>query len=198
MTAQALEAEFSRFGTVMNSRIVSDSRGLSKGFGYIEFEDQNSADRALQELDQKILQGRRMSVQYHKPKERRPGGRAPGGEFGARPVNPPSKTLFIGNMSYQMSDRDLNGEYFPKYTTVPRPLTLQPLDLFREVRDVLDVRVAIDRRSGQPRGFAHADFVDVASAEKAKESLEQKVVYGRQLRVDFSAGSSKSRMEGGD
>lgn len=64
--------------------------------------------------------------------------------------------------------------------------------MFREIRNVLDVRVAIDRRSGQPRGFAHADFIDVASAETAKEFLEKKVVYGRQLRVDFSASSSSS------
>ena len=63
------------------------------------------------------------------------------------------------------------------------------IDLFREIRDVLDVRVAIDRRSGQPRGFAHADFIDVQSAQRAKEHLEKKVVYGRQLRVDYSAGS---------
>lgn len=64
-------------------------------------------------------------------------------------------------------------------------------DLFREIKNVLDVRVAIDRRSGQPRGFAHADFIDVAAAEKAKAHLENKVIYGRQLRVDYSnSGSS--------
>ena len=51
---------------------------------------------------------------------------------------------------------------------------------------MLDVRVAIDRRSGQPRGFAHADFTDVESAVTAKKALEQKSVYGRQLRVDYS------------
>ena len=51
---------------------------------------------------------------------------------------------------------------------------------------MLDVRVAIDRRSGQPRGFAHADFTDVESAVTAKAALEQKSVYGRQLRVDYS------------
>ena len=55
---------------------------------------------------------------------------------------------------------------------------------------MLDVRVAIDRRSGQPRGFAHADFTDVESAVTAKKALEQKAVYGRQLRVDYS-GQSK-------
>ena len=66
-------------------------------------------------------------------------------------------------------------------------------DLFREIKDVLDVRVAIDRRSGQPRGFAHADFIDVPSAEKAKRVLEAKVIYGRQLRVDFSGASKESQ-----
>ncbi|KAK5174388.1 uncharacterized protein LTR77_001468 [Saxophila tyrrhenica] len=169
VTAAQLEAEFGKFGTITNSRIVTDARGLSKGFGYIEYAQQSAADQAVRELDQKVYQGRRMAVQYHVRRERRPG---PSGV--ARPKNPPSKTLFIGNMSYQMSDRDLN-------------------DLFREIRDVLDVRVAIDRRSGQPRGFAHADFIDVASAERAKQHLEKKVVYGRQLRVDFSASSAMSQ-----
>ncbi|KAK0361829.1 hypothetical protein LTR91_022407 [Friedmanniomyces endolithicus] len=184
VTAPQLEAELSQFGAIANSRIVTDARGLSKGFGYVEFEDQNSADRAVREQDRKVFQGRRMAVQYHVRKERtdtsasreyRQEGSNAGSNFGrqSRAPTPPSKTLFIGNMSYQMSDRDLN-------------------DLFREISNVLDVRVAIDRRSGQPRGFAHADFVDVASAEKGKEVLETKVIYGRQLKIDFSSGSSGS------
>ena len=69
-------------------------------------------------------------------------------------------------------------------------------DLFREIRNVLDVRVAIDRRSGQPRGFAHADFIDTQSAEKAKEYLEKKVIYGRQLKIDYSAQNSGTRRDG--
>ncbi|KAK5149977.1 hypothetical protein LTS14_010449 [Recurvomyces mirabilis] len=187
VSAQQLEAEFARFGTVTNARVVSDQRGLSKGFGYVEFSDQSGADKAVKELDQKVFQGRRMAVQYHVQRDRqqgrndRPaGGMARGGERFDRPANPPSKTLFIGNMSYQMSDRDLN-------------------DLFREIRNVLDVRVAIDRRSGQPRGFAHADFIDVESAEKAKEYLEKKVIYGRTLKIDYSAqNNSGMRRDGGD
>ncbi|KAK0936395.1 hypothetical protein LTR29_012068 [Friedmanniomyces endolithicus] len=181
VTAPQLEAELSQFGAVANSRIVTDARGLSKGFGYVEFEDQNSADRAVREQDRKVFQGRRMAVQYHVRKERtertetsasggfRQGGYSADGR--SRAPTPPSKTLFIGNMSYQMSDKDLN-------------------DLFREISNVLDVRVAIDRRSGQPRGFAHADFVDVASAERGKEVLETKVIHGRQLKIDFSAGAA--------
>jgi nucleolin len=73
------------------------------------------------------------------------------------------------------------------------------IDLFRQIKNVLDVRVAIDRRSGQPRGFAHADFTDVESAVAAKETLEQKMVYGRQLRIDYSGQTKETgRSDRGD
>lgn len=48
--------------------------------------------------------------------------------------------------------------------------------------------------TGEPRGFAHADFLDVESAVKAKEKLEEAEVYGRRLRIDFSG----NRREGGN
>jgi len=104
------------------------------------------------------MDGRRIVVNYQL-KTSRPSG-----------VNPPSKTLFIGNLAFEMSDADLN-------------------KLFRDVKNVMDVRVAIDRRTGQPRGFAHADFVDTESAMKGMEYLQGKEFYGRVLRIDYSAPS---------
>jgi nucleolin len=74
-------------------------------------------------------------------------------------------------MSFEMTDRDLNA-------------------LFRGIKNVIDVRVAIDRRTGQPRGFAHADFIDVQSAMDAMKLLETKETYGRKLRLDYSYGAS--------
>ena len=69
--------------------------------------------------------------------------------------------------------------------------------LFRDIRNVVDVRVAIDRRTGQPRGFAHADFIDIESAVKGKEALTGKEIYGRKLRLDFSVGTRQARGDGG-
>lgn len=66
-------------------------------------------------------------------------------------------------------------------------------DLFRNIRDVLDVRVAIDRRTGQPRGFAHADFLDEAAATRARQELQDKMVYGRPLRIDYAEHSGSTR-----
>lgn len=140
-------------------------------FAYVEYKNTNDAQSAVDNLDMQVFEGRNLVVQFHKPKNPTRGG------FNSdRQENPPSKTLFIGNMSFEMSDKDLN-------------------DLFREIRNVMDVRVAIDRRTGQPRGFAHADFIDVASAVRAKDVLKEKVIYGRQLRVDFSKSGTQMQRE---
>ena len=59
---------------------------------------------------------------------------------------------------------------------------------------MVDVRVAIDRRTGQPRGFAHADFTDIESAERALEDLRGMMVCGRALRVDFSTSTGRASL----
>jgi nucleolin len=77
-------------------------------------------------------------------------------------------------MSFEATDQDLN-------------------EMFADIRNVIEVRVAIDRRTGQPRGFAHADFEDIESAEEAKKFLDGKEMYGRNLRVDFGLPSNRVR-----
>lgn len=135
-------------------------------FGYISFKDVETATSAIDEMNQQLFEGRRLMVSFaHTDSPPRSQTRD------HRPINPPSKTLFIGNMSFEMTDRDLN-------------------NLFRGIRNVIDVRVAIDRRTGQPRGFAHADFVDTKSAMEAMKILQGKETYGRALRVDYSFGPS--------
>ncbi|OBT66350.1 hypothetical protein VE03_04843 [Pseudogymnoascus sp. 23342-1-I1] len=169
-TPQDLEREFGVFGEIVSSKVAQDARGLSKGFGYIEFKDIESARNAIEQRNQTIFEGRRLVVNYMAKSSR---------STASKPKNPPSKTLFIGNLAFEMTDADLNR-------------------LFRDIANVIDVRVAIDRRTGQPRGFAHADFTDVESAVKAAEVLEGKEVYERALRVDYSlGGSSRGAGQGG-
>jgi nucleolin len=126
-------------------------------------------------MHQQLYEGRRLVVQYaafsESEMDQQRSTRRSGFTSNRGPKNPPSKTLFIGNMSFEMTDRDLN-------------------NLFRGVKNVVDVRVAIDRRTGQPRGFAHADFTDVQSAMEALKVLQDKETYGRKLRLDYSFGSN--------
>lgn len=109
----------------------------------------------------KDLEGRSVSVQFannRKFRERR--------ERPAPERAPPSKTLFIGNLSYEMTDQELN-------------------DLFSQTEHVLDVRVAMDRATGRPRGFAHADYLTQDAADKAINFLEHQSLAGRRLRVNY-------------
>jgi nucleolin len=145
-------------------------------FGYVDFETIASATKAIETLNQQLFEGRRLAVQYAAYSSRLLDGERSGyprTDRPQKPLNPPSKTLFIGNMSFEMTDRDLNA-------------------LFRGIKNVIDVRVAIDRRTGQPRGFAHADFIDIKSAMEAFKVLETKETYGRKLRLDYSYGPSNA------
>ena len=137
----------------------------------MDFETIAAATKAIESMDQQIYEGRRLSMQYAATNSKSLDGGRPRREPG--PLNPPSKTLFIGNMSFEMTDRDLNS-------------------LFRGIKNVIDVRVAIDRRTGQPRGFAHADFIDVQSAQDAMKLLESKETYGRKLRLDYSYSNNSA------
>ncbi|TVY37311.1 Protein gar2 [Lachnellula subtilissima] len=166
ITANDLEREFGQFGGIKSSIIATDPRGMSKGFGYVEFESLEQSAAAIAAKHQEVFEGRRLVVNYQNKTRRE------------STINPPSKTLFIGNLAFEMSDADLN-------------------KLFRDIKNVIDVRVAIDRRTGQPRGFAHADFVDIESASKGMEALKDQEIYGRKLRVDYSLGNRERATEGG-
>ncbi|CAL3966273.1 unnamed protein product [Diplocarpon coronariae] len=164
VTQKDVQKEFEAFGEIKAVHVATDARGLSKGFAYVEYATLEQAAAAIEAKHQSVFEGRRLVVNYmHKRDSSR-----------GTVESPPSKTLFIGNLAFEMSDADLN-------------------KLFRDIRNVIDVRVAIDRRTGQPRGFAHADFVDIESATKGLAALAGKEVYGRTLRVDYSAGSREAR-----
>lgn len=57
-----LEALFSAMGTVHSARVVSDREtGRSRGFGFVELDD-DSARRAIEELNGKDFGGRQLRV----------------------------------------------------------------------------------------------------------------------------------------
>ena len=54
---------FSEYGNVTSVKIIKDKySGRSKGFGFIEMESEENADRAISELDGKDVGGRNLRV----------------------------------------------------------------------------------------------------------------------------------------
>lgn len=65
VTEDELSRIFGQCGTVSGSRIVKDKlSGRSKGFGFVEMEDNAEADQAVQTMKGHDLQGRPLIVDY--------------------------------------------------------------------------------------------------------------------------------------
>ena len=75
-----------------------------------------------------------------------------------------SVRLFVGNLSYEVTEADLR-------------------TLFSEVGAVTVVRVPLDRETGRPRGFAFVDFAEREQGEAAIARFHQQVFKGRPLAV---------------
>ncbi|KAI5819310.1 hypothetical protein BZA77DRAFT_168152 [Pyronema omphalodes] len=163
ITEQEIHEKFAEFGSVKGVRLPRQGTdGQARGFAYVEYENLSEAAEAIEAMHQASFHGRRLNVQYVNRADLRV------------KTNPESKTLFIGNLSFNTTDEDLN-------------------ELFKDIAGCVDVRVAMDRRTGQPRGFVHADFVDTPSAVAAKEKLTGTQLYGRTIRLDYSVPPEERR-----
>ena len=78
-----LEEMFSPFGTIVSASVISDKfSGRSKGFGFVEFDNDDAAKEAIAKLDGTDIEGRPLRVNEAKPREDRGGNR--GGFGGGR------------------------------------------------------------------------------------------------------------------
>ncbi|KAM7263726.1 hypothetical protein ACFE04_001409 [Oxalis oulophora] len=67
-TEQGLSEAFSRYGQVIEAKIVVDRvSDKPKGFGFVTFASQDEAEQAISEMDGKPLNGRIVYVSYAKP-----------------------------------------------------------------------------------------------------------------------------------
>jgi nucleolin len=172
-----LKSEFEECGEVVSARVQMDrNTGKSRGFGYVEFADPASVEKAL-EFSGKEIDGRPINV------DRSTSNKASGGAgnpnearraaFGDK-INPPSSTLFVGNLSWEASEDSL-------------------WDVFAEYGDVKGVRMPTDRDTGKVKGYGYVEFFNTESAKKAFEGAQAMELLGRNLRLDYS----QPREEGG-
>ncbi len=72
-TSEGLQALFSRFGEVVSVSVVTDREtGQPRGFAFVELAQAESVAKAIQELDGKEFEGRRLRVNEAVNKPRPP------------------------------------------------------------------------------------------------------------------------------
>jgi len=83
VTSESLEQMFLEFGTVTSAQVIQDREtGRSKGFGFVEMQTDDAAQRAISGMHEKQLDGRALTVNEAKPRESGGGGGSRGGYGG--------------------------------------------------------------------------------------------------------------------
>lgn len=75
---EELKNLFTPYGAVTSAKVINDrDTGRSKGFGFVEMEDDKAAREAIQELDQSTIDGRPLKVSEARPKPAKSFGSSP-------------------------------------------------------------------------------------------------------------------------
>ncbi|KAI4100663.1 MAG: hypothetical protein L6R37_005326 [Teloschistes peruensis] len=180
-----LVREFEKFGEVKNCRIVTDREtGRSRGFGYLEFVNYADGIKAQGEMQEAMIDGRTINLDFSQPKKDKPAG----GDYQDRSkkygdqTNPPSTTIFCANLAFGSTQEDVS-------------------DAFGEHAEVKAVRIPTDQETGQMKGFAYVEFNSIDDATAAFDAMKGTAINGRPIRVDYATSggvnSGRGRGRGG-
>ncbi|XP_072569131.1 embryonic polyadenylate-binding protein-like isoform X5 [Paramormyrops kingsleyae] len=151
---KALFDTFSAFGNILSCKVVCDENG-SKGYGFVHFETQEAANRAIETMNGMLLNDRKVFVGHFKSRKDREA------EFGAKAME--FTNVYVKNFGEDVDDEKLK-------------------EVFSEYGRTLSVRVMMDER-GRSRGFGFVNFESHEDAQKAVEQMNGKELSGRVIYV---------------
>uniref|UniRef100_A0A8C1HU94 Poly A binding protein, cytoplasmic 1 b n=1 Tax=Cyprinus carpio carpio TaxID=630221 RepID=A0A8C1HU94_CYPCA len=172
---KALYDTFSAFGNILSCKVVCDENG-SKGYGFVHFETQEAAERAIEKMNGMLLNDRKVFVGRFKSRKEREA------ELGARAKE--FTNVYIKNFGEDMDDDKLK-DVFSKYGTA------------------MSIRVMTDE-NGKSRGFGFVSFERHEDAQRGVNLYVKNLDDGiddEHLRKEFSPfgtiTSAKVMMDGG-
>ncbi|XP_007933011.1 polyadenylate-binding protein 1 [Orycteropus afer afer] len=151
---KALYDTFSAFGNILSCKVVCDENG-SKGYGFVHFETQEAAERAIEKMNGMLLNDRKVFVGRFKSRKEREA------ELGARAKE--FTNVYIKNFGEDMDDERLK-------------------DLFGKFGPALSVKVMTDE-NGKSKGFGFVSFERHEDAQKAVDEMNGKELNGKQIYV---------------
>jgi len=137
---------FSTFGNILSCKVVTDLKASSKGYGFVHYETQESADQAINKVHGMLLANKIVFVGPFIPrKERLPGS------------DPDRFTnLYVKHLPPDWSEQQLKDE-FEKYGPVQSAVIMRAPE------------------SGESKKFGFVNFVNHEDSNKALEALHGKV-----------------------
>ncbi|XP_053436733.1 polyadenylate-binding protein 1-like isoform X2 [Nycticebus coucang] len=151
---KALYDTFSAFGNILSCKVVCDEKG-SKGYGFVHFETQEAAEKAIEKMNGMRLNQRKVFVGQFKSRQKREAElRAKAKEF---------TNVYIKNFRENV-DEDFLKFHFGKFGPA------------------VSVKVMTDE-SGKSKRFGFVSFERHEDAQKAVNEMNGKFFYGSRIYV---------------
>ncbi|KAL5224671.1 hypothetical protein ABZP36_011310 [Zizania latifolia] len=157
---------FLSFGTILSCKVATDFNGQSKGYGFVQFECEESASNAIKSLNGMLANGRKIFVGLFMSRQERE-------NIGGGPGN--FTNVYIKNLPREFSDDDLRNQFAP----------------FGAITSAIVMRDA----SGASRCFGFVNFEKPECAAKAVASLNGKSINETVLYVGRAQKKSERQAE---
>ncbi|CCG25393.1 hypothetical protein CORT_0C00140 [Candida orthopsilosis Co 90-125] len=135
-----------------------------KGFAYVDVKNEEQVEKLIA-LSEQNLNGRNLLIKSATSFEGRPEKES---------KLPPSRILFVGNLSFDTTEDNLR-------------------EHFQHCGDIVRIRMATFQDTGKCKGFAFIDFKSEDGAITAMKSKLAKSMLNRKLRLEYGEDRSKRR-----
>jgi polyadenylate-binding protein len=166
VTDEEFNALFEKFGVITSSSLARDEDGKGRGFGFVNFEDHEAANRASDELNDKDFHGKQLYVgRAQKKHERAEELRKQYAQAKAEKLNKyQGVNLFIKNIADEVDDEALR-------------------ERFSDYGNITSAKIMTDPETGKSKGFGFVCFSNPDEATKAVSEMNQQLFQGKPLYV---------------
>lgn len=162
---KALHDTFSSFGNILSCKIATDPSGQSKGYGFVQFDNGESAQNAIDKLNGMLMNDKQVYVGHFLRKQER--------------ETVMSKTKFnnvyVKNLAESTTEEDLK-KIFGEYGTITSAVVMRDGD-------------------GKSKCFGFVNFENADDAAKAVDALNGKKIDGKEWYVGKAQKKSERELE---
>ncbi|PON67170.1 Polyadenylate binding protein [Trema orientale] len=162
---KALHDTFSTFGNILSCKIATDASGQSKGYGFVQFDNEESAQNAIEKLNGLLLNDKQVFVGPFVRKEER--------ELATEKVK--FNNVYVKNFSELTSEDELK-KIFGEYGTITSVVVMRDGE-------------------GKSKGFGFVNFEDPDDAARSVEALNGKKFDDKEWYVGKAQKKAEREME---
>ncbi|KAI9310890.1 hypothetical protein BX666DRAFT_2003604 [Dichotomocladium elegans] len=165
ITSKSLRDTFAQYGSIVSCKVVQDSQGQSKGYGFILYDTVEAAENAIRHVNGTTIHDRELYVGHHIPKRERQ----------QQQRTQRFTNVYVKNLMPDIKEEELK-------------------DLFSGFGPILTVLIQRDEL-GHSKGFGFVNFERHEDAERAVQQMNDAEYIGRRLIVSRAQKKSEREQE---